>query len=675
MTNDRGAVLRRTAGVWNLIVPLALLLAASLRTPALAASDGGTGTAERRIPVARSGGAACAGSSFSEACIQQVAAQAANPEQQLAEKYAPIAYLKEQAEPCDDDGEPYPPAPVEVVLGDPEVVLRQDSGAEDAEDDPIVVTGPTAQDLVGRDETYYLDFPGNPRDPNCDYEQWSKERMGTQAPVTYVHVATEPGRPGKLAVQYWLYFVFNDFNNTHESDWEMIQLTFDADTAEEALTQQPVQLAYAQHGGAEAAAWDDDKVLKEGDHIVVYPAAGSHASQYGSHTYMGWGENGTGFGCDETSGPSVRTPLQPVLLPDDPDPNGPFAWLLFEGRWGEKQPWEFNGPQGPATKTKWTEPVSWTDNIRDSSIKVPDREGFGPSPTSAFCRLSAAGSQVLIYFGVHPNVVKIFLVALLVVIVVLFVIARRYFGPTWSIYRRHARTFGLIGLLAIPIGIAINAFKYLVLQTPPVEWALSWFGDSPVSRLTLALIAGAVQHGLMLAIVGPGIVQAITDAQSGVEPGVRRSYRVVLQELGDLIRALLRATVIVTALNLTVVGIPWAIWNFVRWAFFGQAVIIDRAPSGRAALETSAEAVKGAWWRTLGVGTVFTVVGAAPGPIIGIILLIFASRSVEFVNALSSVVFAFSLPFSLIGVTLLYQKLRDRRPRPAAVPAAASPAD
>jgi hypothetical protein len=205
----------------------------------------------------------------------------------------------------------------------------------------------------------------------------------------------------------------------------------------------------------------------------------------------------------------------------------------------------------------------------------------------------------------------------------------------------------------------------LVSQTAPVEWVLSWFGDSPVSRLILASFAGLVQHLLMLAILGPGIIQAMTDAEGGIEPGVRRSYRIVFGELGSLLRGLLKATLIISALNLTVVGIPWAIRNFVRWAFFGQAVIVDRAPSGSAALQTSAAAVNGAWWRTLGVGTVFTVLGAAPGPLIGIVLLIFASASVEFVNALSSLVFAFTIPFALIGATLLYQELRARRARSA----------
>ena len=49
-------------------------------------------------------------------------ALAADPQQQLAEKYAPVVGLK-QHEPCADTGEPYRPVPVETVLGQSDVVL------------------------------------------------------------------------------------------------------------------------------------------------------------------------------------------------------------------------------------------------------------------------------------------------------------------------------------------------------------------------------------------------------------------------------------------------------------------------------------------------------------------------------------------------------------------------
>src|SRR4029079_6563557 len=101
-----------------------------------------------------------------------------------------------------------------------------------------------------------------------------------QRPVIYAHIATEVGQPG-LALQYWFFYYFNDFNHLHEGDWEMLQLLFDAESVEEALTQEPVDVAFAQHSGGETADWDAPKLEREGTRPEVYASRGSHASYYG----------------------------------------------------------------------------------------------------------------------------------------------------------------------------------------------------------------------------------------------------------------------------------------------------------------------------------------------------------------------------------------------------------
>ncbi|RIK42045.1 MAG: hypothetical protein DCC58_11630, partial [Chloroflexi bacterium] len=225
-------------------------------------------------------------------------------ERALIERYAPIVMLKQQKDPCDTDGEPYEPAPVEIVLGDAGVALRENAGGK-ASADPTLLHAPTADDLAVAADATYLDFPGNPRNAGCTYARFSQERMRSLEPTTYARIALAP-EEGKLALQYWFFYVFNDFNNTHESDWEMIQLVFDAESVEEALTKDPEVVGYAQHGGGELAEWDDRKLQRDGSRPIVYPAAGSHGSYFGSEVYIGWGAGGTGFGCDDTSGPSRR---------------------------------------------------------------------------------------------------------------------------------------------------------------------------------------------------------------------------------------------------------------------------------------------------------------------------------------------------------------------------------
>ena len=120
---------------------------------------------------------------------------------------------------------------VDLLFEDSTVALRGPWAPTD-----LVKIGPTADDLAGLFE-YHLDFPGHALDPGCAYELWARRLVGDTEPAVYAHVATDAGFPGRLALQYWFFYAFNDFNNTHEGDWEMIQLVFDADDAAEALAE------------------------------------------------------------------------------------------------------------------------------------------------------------------------------------------------------------------------------------------------------------------------------------------------------------------------------------------------------------------------------------------------------------------------------------------------------
>src|SRR5690606_7149322 len=163
----------------------------------------------------------------------------------LARAYAPVIRLVDQPEEC-EAGEPYEPVDVELLMDNDQVALR---GPWDSTN--IVAIAPSAERLGGGLAGYNLDFPGDALEPGCTYERFSK-RLLAEAPTTiYARVVTEAGVPGKLALQYWFYYVFNDWNNTHEGDWEMIQIVFDADTPEQALARGPTEVGYSQHSSAE----------------------------------------------------------------------------------------------------------------------------------------------------------------------------------------------------------------------------------------------------------------------------------------------------------------------------------------------------------------------------------------------------------------------------------------
>jgi len=143
-----------------------------------------------------------------------------------------------------------------------------------------------------------------------------------------------------------------------------------------------------------------------------------------------------------------------------------------------------------------------------------------------------------------------------------------------------------------------------------------------------------------------------------------------MRDLRALLLAGVRAFIIVAALALTIVGLPWAIERAVRWSFISQAIVIDDASAANAPA-ISAGHVAGRWWRTAGTIAVLLFLAASLGPLIGIGLMVLGSAPLAFVNGVSGVIYAITHPFAVVGATLLYQRLRDQ---PVAPPASDRPA-
>ena len=431
----------------------------------------------------------------------------------LAQRYAPVVRLVHQAEEC-GHGEPYIPTDVNVLFNEPTVALRGPWNRTD-----LVKVGPAATDLVGRFE-YHLDFPGDPLNAGCSYEKWARRLTTGTSPTAYSHVATEPGYPGKLSLQYWFFYPFNDFNNTHEGDWEMIQLVFDAPDAAAALERPPTEVGYSSHDGAERAAWGDDKLeLVGGTHPVVYPASGSHANKFGDALYLGSSAE-AGVGCDDTRGPHDE--LRPVVrtIPSDPAAaNAAYPWIAFEGRWGELQAAFFNGPPGPNMQGPWTRPIERAQGWRDTSYAVPTAGAFGTGATDLFCSGVAKGSKALVLVLRNPPMMLLILALVLSAIVFAIVRAtwlpvaplrlarRRSWGQILSasarMYTKRPRLFLGIGLLLLPIAVVITALQWLVLRGVDLLGTFSGQGAGAFALLALVI-------GITFTLFGLSLVQAAT---------------------------------------------------------------------------------------------------------------------------------------------------------------------
>ncbi len=592
-----------------------------------------------------------------------LAQSAASPEQQLADLFAPVVMLKRQSRPCDPEGEAYVPAPVEVVLNDPNVVLRHHTGRRSEE---IVKTAPTAYDIANLGPDYDLDFPGNPRNAGCTYEIWGRTRMAAAGlvPTTYANVVVSPTLH-KVAIQYWFWYIFNDFNNTHEGDWEMVQLIFDAGSVEEAMTLVPVETGYSQHSGGERARWTDPKVQKEGNRPVVYPASGSHASQYTSGVFLGWGENGSGFGCDVTTGPSDRVDPVVVLLPGTvKDPASPMAWTSFAGLWGERQRAFYSGITGPTGRARWEDPFTWQDQIRDSNLKVSGGSApLGPGAASTFCTLSHWGSLALTRVVVYPWIVVGLLAAMIYTFVFLIRVGGSVVSAAWGVYWRYWRVFVALGALLVPVGLLAYLLLRFTIGHSPGRQIFQTMDATPGAWLAAAIAIGAVQQIVSLLVIGPAAIEAVDALYDNQRPSLAGAFQRVGERIWRLATALIVPVVVIALLSISVIGIPWALRQTVRWWFTAQAVLMDNA-SAAEARKVSERLVAGRWWRVAGTVALLSLVAIAAGPLIGIIVLVVATPSIGYINLLSSGIYAMLLPVAVIGSCVLYRRLQGEPIQP-----------
>jgi hypothetical protein len=588
-------------------------------------------------------------------------------EQALAERFAPVVRLVEQPEEC-GPGEPYEPIDVDLLFGEPTVALRGPWRPTD-----LVKIAPTAADLIDLFE-YHLDFPGDALDPGCEYERWARRLTEGKAPAVYAHVASDRSDPGKLALQYWLFYPFNDFNNLHEGDWEMIQLVFEAEDAREALAEDPVEVGYSSHEGAERADWGDDKLELDGSHPVVYPAAGSHANKFTQALYLGSSAE-AGVGCDDTQGPHVE--LRPTVktIPSDPAAaRAAFPWITFEGRWGELQEAFFNGPTGPNLKRQWTEPIAWSEGWRSRSYAVPTGGVLGTSATDFFCTAVETGSRGLISLLRNPVPTLLVLAALLALVV--YLIARATWHPiaplrvarrrAWGqilaaagrMYVKRPLLFLGIGLLFIPLSGLISLLQALLIG----GFGLLGVDTTGESAGALALLVVAL--GTTLTLLGLGLVQAATASalvriDAGQAIGPVQAYRIALTKTRALLGGLGLTAAAWVALTATGILFPVAIWLGIRWSLLAPVVELEDR-SATDALRRSAELVRRRWFRVASLVGVSAALALAAGPLLGALLIFVVDAPLPLFNLVAGAVYGLAIPFVALVTSYVYFDARTR---------------
>jgi hypothetical protein len=229
----------------------------------------------------------------------------------LARTYAPVLRLT--------GGEPYRPLRLEDYLG----ATSLHSGTPPR--GPLLQPHPTLFSLPTTPGSAYLDVSGaEPNTNPATYPQiQARLQAATPRPSIYWHITRQPAA-GRTAIEYWFLYLYNDFYDRHEADWEGITV-FLQDTT-------PLGVSYSAHQGRRWSAWNTQTTT--GTHPIVYVARGSHANypKPGRYTIrVCW--TLYGHHCTPTPRIDAATGTGPTLNPSGYDLHE-FGGTPYTGNWG-----------------------------------------------------------------------------------------------------------------------------------------------------------------------------------------------------------------------------------------------------------------------------------------------------------------------------------------------------
>ena len=265
-------------------------------------------------------------------------------------------------------------------------------------------------------------------------------------------------------------------------------------------------------------------------------------------------------------------------------------------------------PSSPDGHEAWFHPVSWADGLRTSSVTVPGEQVIGVSVVGFFCSATNDVTVALNWGALHPEV---FFALIALVAVGLFDVGRR---TTWApddpepirkardggqilrsarrISGAHPRTFVGIGVVFIPISLLAGALQWVLFHLTGIEHFVALDGRGGPGTTFLALVIGAAAGVIAATAVTAAVCTALDQIGQGRRITALQAYALAARELKALSRATLLELLVLFVLAITVIGIPFAIWGFIRTSFFAQACVLERR-TGRQSLAAIARLTHG----------------------------------------------------------------------------------
>ncbi len=254
-------------------------------------------------------------------------------------------------------------------------------------------------DIQGNEVIFYNNYHGTIKDNGVI------NHYNSQSRDVKVYYRCYPDNTNPTAIQYWMFYAFNKGDlNQHEGDWEMVQIVFN--------NGKPSSVGYSQHHSGQRATWE--QVEREGNHIIVYVARGSHANYLRSYS----GKVGIASDIVGNNGRVIRLSSSELEELDNQE------WLDFDGLWGEINGAEDialgqAGPQGPSYRENgnmWDNPIAWGQSLLPASDPMFILEWFIYNLVTIYIIITIAIIASMMFFiyrrhkkyGLGPRIVSLF---------------------------------------------------------------------------------------------------------------------------------------------------------------------------------------------------------------------------------------------------------------------------
>jgi hypothetical protein len=216
-----------------------------------------------------------------------------------------------------------------------------------------------------------------------------------------------------------------------------------------------------------------------------------------------------------------------------------------------------------------------------------------------------------------------------------------------------------VGAIFVPISVVATGVQWVIFHLTGIESYVSLDGRHGAVTAFFALALGGAAAAYASVISTAAVAAFLAELDDGRRIDARETYRCAFRRLGSLSGGMAREIAAVLALSVTAIGVPFAIHRFIRWSLFAQACVLDELPA-RGALRRSSELVRGNWWRTFGFTAAIDVLAALSGPVLGVTLLLITDQALEVINVACSAVYAFTVPYAAVVLTLYYFDLEAR---------------